>query len=163
MIGSTHYVQMVYDADQSTLPAPSRSRTGSVAIEDLARASTPRLGEPYDDIAFDGRSDYQAFIDNGIAAGGLFTGAEEVKTAQQAQIWGGTAGEAFDPCYHQACDKYGNVSRHALAVNSDLVAFAQLTYAYSTEAVNGVPGRRVPGRPWHLPTPAGPEGTFATP
>ena len=55
------------------------------------------------------------------------------------------------------------MSRHALAVNSDLVAFAQLTYAYSTEAVNGVPGRRVPGRPWHLPTPAGPEGTFATP
>ena len=163
MIGSPNYVQMVYDADQSTFPAPVAIPDGSVAIEDLYESFYTKVGEPYDDTAFDGRSDYQAFIDNGIAAGGLFTGAEEVKTAQQAQIWGGTAGEAFDPCYHQACDKYGNVSRHALAVNSDLVAFAQLTYAYSTEAVNGVPGRRVPGRPWHLPTPAGPEGTFATP
>ena len=37
-----------------------------------------------------------------------------------------------------------------------------LTYAYSTESVNGVPGKRVPGPPFDLPAPAGPEGTFAT-
>ena len=109
MIGSPNYVQMVYDADQSTFPAPVAIPDGSVAIEDLYESFYTKVGEPYDDTAFDGRSDYQAFIDNGIAAGGLFTGAEEVKTDQQAQIWGGTAGEAFDPCYHQACDKYGNV------------------------------------------------------
>ena len=36
-----------------------------------------------------------------------------------------------------------------------------LTYAYSTETVNGVPGMRVPGPPMTLPAPAGPEGTFA--
>ena len=35
-----------------------------------------------------------------------------------------------------------------------------LTYAYSTETVNGVPGKSVPGRPFELPEPAGPEGTF---
>ena len=40
------------------------------------------------------------------------------------------------------------------------MAFAALTFAYSTEDVNGVPGRRVPGRPFPLPDPAGPEGTF---
>jgi hypothetical protein len=35
-----------------------------------------------------------------------------------------------------------------------------LTFAYSTESVNGVPGKRVPGPPLNLPPPAGPEGTF---
>ena len=50
----------------------------------------------------------------------------------------------------------------ALEVNSDLIAFAQLTFAYSTEAVNGVPGKKVPGPPVNLPPPAGPEGTFAS-
>ena len=50
---------------------------------------------------------------------------------------------------------------HALDVNSDLIAFAQLTFAYSTESVNGVRGKKVPGPPTALPAPAGPEGTFA--
>jgi hypothetical protein len=84
-----------------------------------------------------------------------------VKTPEQEAIWGGTAGEQFDPCYHQACDTLDNVNLHALEVNSDLIAFAQLTFAYSTESVNGVPGKKVPGPPVNLPPPAGPEGTFA--
>ncbi len=108
-------------------------------------------------------SDYQAFIDAGIPSGGLFTGAEEVKTEEQEAIWGGTAGEPFDPCYHIACDTFDNVDLHALDVNSDLIAFAQLTFAYSTEAVNGVPGQRVPPRTFVLPPPRGPEGTFQEP
>jgi Zn-dependent M28 family amino/carboxypeptidase len=120
------------------------------------------IGEPYDDTEFSGRSDYEAFILAGIPSGGLFTGAEVPKTEEQETIWGGTAGDAFDPCYHLACDNIGNVDLHALEVNSDLVAFAMLTFAYSTESVNGVPGKRVPGPPVNLPAPAGPEGTFAS-
>ena len=165
MIGSPNYVQMVYDADESTFPATDTGVTipaGSTAIEDLFESWYTLVGEPYDDSAFDGRSDYQAFIDHGIPAGGLFTGAEEVKTEEQAAIWGGTAGEQFDPCYHLACDTAENVDLHALAVNSDLIAFAMLTYAQSTESVNGVPGRPVRGPAVELPTPAGPRGTFAT-
>ena len=119
------------------------------------------IGEPYDDTEFSGRSDYEAFILAGIPSSGLFTGAEEIKTEEQEAIWGGTAGEQFDPCYHQACDTYANNSDHALEVNSDLIAFAMLTFAYSTESVNGVPGKKVPGPPFELPAPAGPEGTFA--
>ncbi len=71
------------------------------------------------------------------------------------------AGEQFDPCYHEVCDTFGNVALHALDVNSDLIAFAQLTFAYSTESVNGVPGKTIPG-PVNLPAPAGPEGTFGS-
>jgi Zn-dependent M28 family amino/carboxypeptidase len=160
MVGSPNYIQMVYDADQSTFEAPVAVPEGSIAIEDLYESYYTKIGEPYDDSAFDGRSDYQAFIDNGIPAGGLFTGAEEIKTEDQAAIWGGTAGEQFDPCYHLACDTVDNVDLHALEVNSDLIAFAMLTFAYSTESVNGVPGKNVPGKPFELPAPAGPEGTF---
>ena len=38
-----------------------------------------------------------------------------------------------------------------------------LTFAYSTESVNGVPGKTMPGPPFKIPVPAGPEGTFAGP
>jgi Zn-dependent M28 family amino/carboxypeptidase len=162
MIGSPNYVQMTYDADESSWPAPAGVPIppGSTAIEDTYESFYTMQGEPYDDAQFSGRSDYQAFIDNGIPSGGLFTGAEVVKDAGQVAIWGGTAGQQFDPCYHQACDDLDNVALKALGVNGDLIAFATLTFAYSTESVNGVPGRRMPGKATPLPTPAGPEGTF---
>jgi hypothetical protein len=163
MVGSPNYIFMVYDADESTFPAPDGVTIppGSTAIEDLYESYYTAIGEPYDDTEFSGRSDYEAFILAGIPSSGLFTGAEEIKTAQQQAIWGGEAGEQFDPCYHAACDTFENVDLHALEVNSDLIAFAMLTFAYSTESVNGVPGKKVPGPTFTLPAPAGPEGTFA--
>jgi len=161
MVGSPNGIQMAYDANESSFPAPDGVPIpeGSEAIENLYERYYTSVGEPYDDAQFSGRSDYQAFIEAGIPSGGLFTGAEVVKTAEQATIWGGTAGESFDPCYHAACDTYDNVDLDYLDVNSDLIAYAALTYAYSTESVNGVKGKTVPGaKP--LPAPAGPEGTF---
>jgi Zn-dependent M28 family amino/carboxypeptidase len=163
MIGSPNYIFMVYDADKSTfdpgadVPIPA----GSTAIEDVYEAFYTKIDEPYDDTEFSGRSDYEAFIFAGIPSSGLFTGAEEEKTAEQAAIWGGTVGAQFDPCYHEACDTFANNNDHALDVNSDLVAFAALTFAYSTESVNGVPGKKVPdAKSWMVAELAGPEGTF---
>ena len=141
MVGSPNYIFMVYDSDESTFEAPVAIPEGSEAIEDLYESYYTLVGEPYDDTEFSGRSDYEAFILAGIPSGGLFTGAEEIKTEEQEAIWGGTAGEQFDPCYHEVCDTIDNVDLHALEVNSDLIAFAQLTFAYSTESVNGVPGK----------------------
>ncbi len=161
MIGSPNYIQMVYDSDESGFEAPVPVPPGSIAIEDLFESFYTLRDEPYDDAEFSGRSDYQAFILNGIPAGGLFTGAEVPKTAEQQAIWGGTTGAQYDPCYHQACDTFANNSMHALAINSDAVAFAVLTYAYSTESVNGVPGKKVPGK-FTIPAPAGPEGTVGS-
>jgi Zn-dependent M28 family amino/carboxypeptidase len=163
MVGSPNYIFMVYDADTSTFPAPPGVPIpdGSAAIEDTFESFYTYAGEPYDDTQFSGRSDYQAFINNQIPSSGLFTGAEVEKTDEQESIWGGTAGESFDQCYHQLCDDIDNLDRHALDVNADAIAFAVLSYAYSTEAVNDVPGRRVPGN-FSVPAPAGPEGTFQT-
>ncbi|HSK26422.1 MAG TPA: M28 family metallopeptidase [Jiangellales bacterium] len=163
MIGSPNYFFGVYDANQSSFVAPVPVPPGSAELERTFELFYTLRGEPYDDSEFSGRSDYQAFILKGIPSSGLFTGAEVVKTPQQQAIWGGTAGQQFDPCYHLPCDTYDNISLHALEVNSDAVAFAVLTYAYSTEAINGVLGKRVPGR-FPIPTePAGPEHTFAGP
>ena len=160
MVGSPNYIFMTQDADQSSFRAPgAQLPPGSIEIEDLFESFYTLSNEPYDDAAFDARSDYQAFINNGIPASGLFTGAEVPKTAEQQSIWGGTVGAQFDPCYHLACDTFANNNNHALAVNAKSIAFAALTYAYSTQSVNGVPGKSVPGN-FSIPAPAGSEGTF---
>ncbi|MET4638128.1 M28 family metallopeptidase [Mycetocola sp. 2940] len=158
MVASPNYIFMVYDGDESQFPAPVVVPEGSVAIEDLFESYFTSVGVPYDDAEFSGRSDYEAFILNGIPAGGLFTGAEVIKTEEQEAIWGGIAGESYDQCYHQACDTIDNISVEALDVNIDAIALSVLVYAYSTESVNGVVGKHIPGG-LTLPAPAGPEGT----
>ncbi|MGC5225017.1 M28 family peptidase [Micromonospora sp. DT81.3] len=163
MTGSPNYIYTVYDADQSGFVAPEGVPIpeGSVQIENLFEGYFSTLRVPYDDAEFSGRSDYQAFIEAGIPSGGLFTGAEEPKTEEQAAIWGGTAGEQLDPCYHEACDSIENVSIEALGVNAGAIAVAIGVFSYSTESVNGVRGGYVPSS-LRLPTIAGPEGTTNT-
>ena len=46
-------------------------------------------------------------------------------------------------------------------MNIDAIALAVLAYSYSTESVNGVVGKNVPGG-LTLPAPAGPEGTVGS-
>ena len=47
--------------------------------------------------AFDGRSDYKPFTGNGIPGGCRFSGAEGIKSAEQATTYGGVAGAPYDP------------------------------------------------------------------
>ena len=86
---------------------------------------------------FSGRSDYGPFIADGIPAGGLFSGAEEIKTAAQVALFGGTAGDPLDPCYHQACDTFDNNNNEILDQFGDAAAHAVLQFAMTTSAVNG--------------------------
>ncbi len=138
MIGSPNFVRYIYDGSGDLGTA---GPAGSGEIEKLFESYFASKGLPTEPTAFDGRSDYQAFINNGIPAGGLFTGAEGTKTAAQAATYGGTAGAPFDPCYHQACDTYANNSDIVLDQMSDAVAHATITYAQNTALVNGVPGK----------------------
>jgi len=141
MVGSPNHVFFVYDGDDSDGVGAGAGPAGSAEIEDVFEGFYETMGIPYKGTDFSGRSDYQAFILNGIPAGGLFTGAEGIKTAEEAALWGGTAGVAYDPCYHQACDTYDNVNMAALDVNSDAVAWATLQFAMNTSTVNGVSGK----------------------
>lgn len=149
MIGSPNHVLFIYDGDNSDGVGAPAGPAGSDQIEKLFERFYGLVGESYKGTDFSGRSDYGPFIAAGvdIPSGGLFTGAEGIKTAAEAAIWGGTAGQQYDPCYHLACDTYANINLHAFDVNVDAVAFATLTYAFSTQSVNGVPGKIVPGSP----------------
>ncbi|NDU76057.1 M20/M25/M40 family metallo-hydrolase [Actinomadura sp. DSM 109109] len=124
MVGSPNPGYFAYDGDGSS---GSGGPAGSAEIEQTLRAHFQSINVPVQDTAFDGRSDYGPFIRYGIAAGGLFTGAEGRKTTQQAQLWGGQAGVAFDRCYHSSCDTTSNINDTALDRNADAIAHAVWT------------------------------------
>jgi Zn-dependent M28 family amino/carboxypeptidase len=133
MIGSPNFVRFVYDGDGSDTPAAGPA--GSEDIEALFLDYFDSQGLATEPTAFDGRSDYGPFIAVGIPAGGLFSGAEGIKTAEQQATYGGTAGDQYDPCYHQACDTFANNSNTVLGQFSDAAAFAILTYSNDTSSV----------------------------
>ncbi len=140
MVGSPNYALMVYDGDNSAFPVgpnAAEGPEGSGAIEEMFHDFFDGYGTGSDETAFSGRSDYGPFIALNVPAGGLFTGAEGVKTAEQAVKFGGTAGEAYDECYHAACDDLGNLSRRALRANTAAIVHAVAKYARSTRSVNG--------------------------
>lgn len=129
MVGSPNAVRFVYDGDDSDAVGAPPGPEGSAAIEDVFEEFYDDRGLAYEGTDFNGRSDYGPFIAAGIPAGGLFTGAEDVKTPEQAKRYGGTAGEAYDPCYHAACDTFDNVDTAVLDQNADAVAYATFTLA----------------------------------
>jgi hypothetical protein len=134
MIGSPNFVRFVYDGDLSdTEPPEGGAPAGSAEIEQIFLDYFESQGLPTEPTEFSGRSDYGPFIRAGIPAGGLFTGAEEIKTAEQAAVYGGTAGEQYDPCYHLGCDDMDNLSLTALDQMSDAAAHATITLAQSKE------------------------------
>jgi Zn-dependent M28 family amino/carboxypeptidase len=141
MVGSPNHVFFVYDGDNSDGVGAGPGPDGSAQIEAKFEEFYNSRNVPFKGTDFDGRSDYQAFILNGIPAGGLFTGAEGIKTAAEVALWGGTAGQQYDPCYHAACDTFGNVNMQALDTNSDAIAYVILSYAMSTEEINGIKGK----------------------
>jgi hypothetical protein len=68
----------------------------------------------------------------GVPSGGLFSGAEVPKTEEQEEIYGGVAGLAYDPSYHQPCDTYFNISDIALDQFSDAMAQVIERYGRTT-------------------------------
>ncbi|MEI7031439.1 M28 family metallopeptidase [Streptomyces pratensis] len=137
LIGSRHYV--------NNLPTTERSRLSGYLNFDMI--GSPNAGyfvyddDPVIEKTFkdyfaglsvpteietegDGRSDHAPFKNVGVPVGGLFTGAGYTKSAAQAQKWGGTAGQAFDRCYHSSCDTTSNINDTALDRNSDAAAHA---------------------------------------
>jgi hypothetical protein len=140
MLGSPNYVRFVYDGDGSD--SDPAGPPGSDAIEKIFTDYFASQGQASASTEFSGRSDYGPFIAVGIPAGGLFSGAEGVKTADEAAVYGGTAGEAYDRCYHQACDDITNVSAKALSEMGDAAAHAVWTLAKSKSGIQ-VDGSRV--------------------
>ncbi|HYP25058.1 MAG TPA: M28 family metallopeptidase [Actinomycetota bacterium] len=135
MVGSPNYARMIYDGNGSAFPDVGAGPEGSETIERVFQRYFQRQGLPTTQTPFEGRSDYGPFIDIGIPAGGLFTGAEDVKTAEEAELFGGTAGEAYDLCYHEVCDTLSNVNRRVLGQMSDAIAHAIFRFATGADSL----------------------------
>lgn len=145
MLGSPNPGYFTYDGDQSTElgkdQSPPRVPEGSAGIERTFVAYLKAAGKVAEDTSFDGRSDYDGFTMAGIPAGGLFSGAEEEKSPQQAQLWGGAADAPFDPNYHKDTDTLEHIDRDALRINGGGVAWAVGLYATDLDGRNGIPAR----------------------
>ncbi|GLV96994.1 M28 family metallopeptidase [Streptomyces lavendulae] len=135
MIASPNPAQFVYDGDDSDKTGEGAGPAGSAQIEALINGFLDKKGKPHEGSDFDGRSDYGPFIANGIPAGGTFTGAEGVKTAEQAKRYGGTAGAPYDPNYHGAGDTLKNLDLKAFDTNLDVIAHAVGTYAQDLSSI----------------------------
>lgn len=129
MVGSPNAGYFTYDGDDSDGEGAGPGPDGSAEIEKALNDAFAADGVQTEGTDFDGRSDYGPFIEQGIASGGTFTGAEETMTPEQAQKWGGKAGEAFDSCYHSRCDTVDNVNTEAL--NRNLAVIEQAVEAFS--------------------------------
>lgn len=91
--------------DVSETGPPKSAEVAQVLIDNLAKT-----GVTAQRIPFVG-DDEVPFIKAGIPSAGAENGDEKKKTAEQAKAWGGEAGEVYDRCYHQACDRVDNVNR----------------------------------------------------
>ena len=145
MVGSPNPGYFTYDGDQSEPPDPNggapRVPEGSAGIERILVGYLNSAGKPPQDTSFDGRSDYASFTQAGIPSGGLFTGADSDMSDKQAELWGGHAGEPFDPNYHKDTDNVDHIDRTALDINGRGVAYVVGLYAQDLTGRNGVPVR----------------------
>ena len=112
MLASPNYAYQIYDAQDGVHPA------GSKELRDLYVDWYVKNGLNFTFIEFDGRSDYDAFIRDGIPAGGIATGAEGIKTQEEAEEFGGEGGVPYDKCYHMLCDDVSNLDLPAWEVNT---------------------------------------------
>lgn len=130
MIASPNYVRGVYNgqsAKNETIRGPSYK------IQQIFENHYKSVELTFEMSDFDGRSDYGPFIENGIPAGGLDSGAEVLKTKKQRESFGGVEGKAFDPCYHLACDTIYNVNYLALEEASQCAGNAIFWFATKKE------------------------------
>jgi Zn-dependent M28 family amino/carboxypeptidase len=118
MLSSPNYARLVYDGDGNDMardpeqpdpPEHPAGPEGSGKVESVFDDWFKSQGLQTHRVAFDGRSDYVGFTDRGIPAGGVFAGAEGVKSPALQAIYGGAAGSWFDPCYHQLCDNLSTI------------------------------------------------------
>ncbi|MGW8376951.1 M28 family metallopeptidase [Streptomyces sp. ODS28] len=140
LLGSSAYVKSLKDDEKSKIsgylnfdmtgsPNPgyfvydsSKEPEGSAAIQKELTASLKEGKQEAEPLDINGRSDHAAFSEAGIPNGGTFSGAEEIKSEEQAKKWGGKAGEAFDPCYHSKCDTTKNIDEKSLDIQAQAIA-----------------------------------------
>jgi Zn-dependent M28 family amino/carboxypeptidase len=126
MLGSPNYIRMVYDGRRSG----SSDVEGSIAIQELFDHyfRSQGLEVVVSDFVIN-RSDQTGFALAGIPVGGLFSGADGIKTESEQARFGGDAGTRHDACYHLACDDFTNLDYEILGQMADAAAYATAVLA----------------------------------
>ena len=118
MLGSPNFMFGIYDGKTAKNNTPAQALPGSNKITALFQSWFEQQNLPWNYTDFSGRSDYGPFLAEGIVAGGLFSGADGIKSQEErnrydrilGQGMGGIAGATHDPCYHKACDSIQNIN-----------------------------------------------------
>ncbi|MFE1553727.1 M28 family peptidase [Streptomyces sp. NPDC058734] len=122
MVGSTNGGYFINNVNSATA-APLKAYWTSLNLA------------PEENTEGQGRSDDYSFQQAGIPTSGYAAGASARKTSAQAAKWGGTAGAAYDSCYHSSCDTTSNISATVLDRSADGVAYA----IWNTSVGGGTP------------------------
>ena len=127
MIGSPNAGFFVYDGDGSG--SGFAGPQGSGEIESVLADDYRRRGVQPRGVDLRLSTDQLSFASAGIPVGGLFSGHDGIKSAQEAALWGGTSGTAYDACYHKACDVLANADTSAFRFNVPAVLAAAWHFA----------------------------------
>jgi hypothetical protein len=116
MIASPNGYAGVYDEPGAPI--------GSTVARELLASAVERAGGTPVGVDLGGGSDHRGFAEAGVATAGVFSGAGEAVTGEQAAASGAVAGRPADPCYHQACDDLANANlRLARTLTAGLADF----------------------------------------
>ncbi len=132
MVASPNYVRFVFDGDGSE--GGNAGPAGSGAIEQFFVDYFGDKGLATDPTDLAGNSDYRPFMTAGVPVGGLFTGAGGLKTEEQAAVYGGVAGEPYDPNYHTEDDTTDNINYEV--EKQMLKAIAASVQHYSEQSIS---------------------------
>ncbi|MEU5251603.1 M28 family peptidase [Streptomyces longwoodensis] len=164
--GSDFYARSLTSAQRTAIKAYYNfdmvaSRNGGYFINHITSAAAAPMKaywdslnlQPEENVEGAGRSDDYSFENYGIPTSGYAMGASARKTSAQAAKWGGTAGAAYDSCYHSSCDTTANINATGLDRSADGVAYTLWAQAVSTTvpandfslAVSPASGSTAPG------------------
>lgn len=102
-VGSPNGIRAVYDGSATSFPIEG------AAITRLLTAALDAGGLTWELETVGAASDHYPLEQAGVVIGGLFSGANELKSVDQATRYGGTANLPMDACYHLGCDTSTNV------------------------------------------------------
>jgi Zn-dependent M28 family amino/carboxypeptidase len=83
---------------------------GSTVARELLKTAVERAGGTPEGVDLGGGSDHRGFAEAGVATAGVFSGASDPVTDEQAASSGATSGRPADGCYHQPCDDLANAN-----------------------------------------------------
>lgn len=140
MIASPNFILGHYDGDGSEFNITGPA--GSAEAEHFFEEYYESQGLNHTATPFTGRSDYRDFLASGVPCGGLDAGADDIKTQEWAEMFGGTAGITLDPNYHQPGDNFSNLNLFPFEIMSKGIAHA--VAFYGSNVFEGFPVRVPP-------------------